>query len=86
MADVPARDRLDELTVDDVLQMCSAPSDSFSAGEWCHAANVLASEREALVEVARAAREARKYVHCVTDPPCGDCGACRFHAALDGAA
>jgi hypothetical protein len=36
----------------------------------------------ALVEIAKAARAAEKYVLCVTDPPCGDCDACRFHAAL----
>lgn len=39
-------------------------------------------EQDTLVEIAKAARAAEKYVLCVTDPPCGDCDACRFHAAL----
>ena len=29
------------------LQMCDAPSDAFSAGLWCEAANVLAAALEA---------------------------------------
>lgn len=49
-------DQLDRITVDDALQMCSASSNSFTAAEWCYAANILAANRGALVELARAVR------------------------------
>lgn len=39
MADKAERARLDE-----IQQMLAAPSDAYSAGEWCDAANALAAE------------------------------------------
>lgn len=40
--------RLREKTVEELQQMLSAPSDAYSAGEWCFAANDLMEECERL--------------------------------------